>query len=225
MAISRVGTLMTGGQHGESHLEVVVVAPALAADAPVVEVHHAVRSALELGQALEVRVDIEGAGGATAHDLHGQAVLLEEIARLHELVHPAMRRLAPVRVARHMGAVSGIALEAAQIERALQRDHAPDMDGGLARLRTRPPPTHVHVHEDVEHLARGGHGLAELADIVGIVHHHQRLRRLLQHAHQPPIFSGPTTSVVMSMLRMPAAAITSASPTLAQQMPTAPAAI
>ena len=40
-----------------------------------------------------------------------------------------------------------------------------------------------------------------------------------------PIFSGPTTSVVMSMLRMPAAAITSASPTLAQQMPTAPAAI
>src|SRR5262250_1704501 len=39
------------------------------------------------------------------------------------------------------------------------------------------------------------------------------------------IFSGPTTSVVMRMLRMPAAAITSASPTLAQQMPTAPAAI
>src|SRR6266436_45864 len=40
-----------------------------------------------------------------------------------------------------------------------------------------------------------------------------------------PIFSGPTTSVVMRILRMPAAAITSASPTLAQQMPTAPAAI
>src|SRR6266849_6977710 len=40
-----------------------------------------------------------------------------------------------------------------------------------------------------------------------------------------PIFSGPTTSVVTRMLRMPEAAITSASPTLAQQMPTAPAAI
>src|SRR6266849_412063 len=40
-----------------------------------------------------------------------------------------------------------------------------------------------------------------------------------------PIFSGPTTSVVTRILRMPEAAITSASPTLAQQMPTAPAAI
>src|SRR5262245_29392127 len=44
-------------------------------------------------------------------------------------------------------------------------------------------------------------------------------------ARRRAIFSGPTTSVVMRMLRMPAAAITSASPTLAQQMPTAPAAI
>src|SRR5712691_2136769 len=40
-----------------------------------------------------------------------------------------------------------------------------------------------------------------------------------------PIFSGPTTSVVTRIFRMPEAAITSASPTLAQQMPTAPAAI
>src|SRR6185503_18143582 len=40
-----------------------------------------------------------------------------------------------------------------------------------------------------------------------------------------PIFSAPTTSVVMRRFRMPAAAITSASPTLATQTPTAPAAI
>src|ERR1700730_4645883 len=40
-----------------------------------------------------------------------------------------------------------------------------------------------------------------------------------------PIFSGPTTSVVTRILRMPETAITAAPPPLAQQMPTAPAAI
>ncbi len=102
-----------------------------------------------------------------------------------------MRRLAPIGVARHVRAVSGIALEAAQVERGLQGDHAPDMDGRFSRLRARPPSAHVHVHEDVEHLARGGHGLAELANIVRIVHHHQRLRRLLEHAHQTADLLGP----------------------------------
>jgi len=45
-------------------LEVIVVAPALAPDPPIIEVHDTVRSALQLRESLEIRVDIEGAGGA-----------------------------------------------------------------------------------------------------------------------------------------------------------------
>src|SRR5215468_5000549 len=62
-----------GGEHGEGHLEVVVVAAALTPDTPIVEVHHAVGAALQLGQTLELGVDVEGAGGAPAHDLDGEA--------------------------------------------------------------------------------------------------------------------------------------------------------
>src|SRR3984893_16245164 len=68
------------GQHGERHLELVVGRPARAADAPVVEVHHAVGAGLQLGHPLELAVDVEGAARAAGHDVHRHAVLLEELA-------------------------------------------------------------------------------------------------------------------------------------------------
>src|SRR5439155_9887715 len=80
---SRRGHAHHGGQHGQRHLEVVVVSSALAADAPVVEVHHAVGARLQLREPGEIAVDVESAGGAAAHDLRGQVVLLEQLARLH----------------------------------------------------------------------------------------------------------------------------------------------
>src|SRR5262249_3021965 len=121
-----------GGARGERTLEVGVAATALAPDAAVVDVHPAVRAALQLGQTLELGVDVEGAGRAAAHDLDGEAVLFEEVPRLHEAIHPPVRRPATIGVARYVRAVSRVALQAAQVERALQHDHARGVPGGRA---------------------------------------------------------------------------------------------
>ena len=188
---SRRGHAHHGGQHGQGHLEVVVVSPALAADAPVVEVHHAVGARLQLREPGEIAVDVESAGGAAAHNLRGQVVLLEQIARLHEPAHPAVRGLAAVGVALDVRAVSGIALEAAKVERGLERDETAQVHGGLARLGACAATAHVHVHQHVRDPARAGHGLPQLADVLGIVHHYHRLGRAIEHAHEPADLLGP----------------------------------
>src|SRR5438046_5135743 len=50
-----------GGQHGQRHLEVLVVSSALAADAPVAEVPHAAGARRQLRQPGEIAADVESA--------------------------------------------------------------------------------------------------------------------------------------------------------------------
>jgi hypothetical protein len=52
---------------------------------------------------------------------------------------------------------------------------------GLARLHAGAPAAHLHVHENIEHLARAAHRRRQLADVLGIVHHRQRLGVLVEH--------------------------------------------
>jgi hypothetical protein len=55
---------------------------------------------------------------------------------------------------------------------------------GLARLGPGAAAADLHVHEHVQHLARAAHRRGQLADVVGVVHHRERLRVAVEHLEQ-----------------------------------------
>src|SRR5205823_5525010 len=75
--------------------------------------------------------------------------------------------------------------------RGLERDETAQVHGGLARLGACAATAHVHVHQHVRDPARAGHGLPQLADVLGIVHHHHGLWRAIEHAPEPADLLGP----------------------------------
>ena len=121
---------------------------------------------------------------APADDLDGQPVLVEQIARLHEPAHPLERGLVARRPAHHVGAVAGIALQPAQVQRPLIGHELAQMQRGLARLHAGTPAAHLHVHEDVQHLARAPQCARQLADVLRIVHHRQGLGIPVEHLEE-----------------------------------------
>src|SRR5207244_2288907 len=115
------------------------------ADPAIVEVHHAVRARLELGEPRQLDVDVPRARRAPRDDLDGQVVALEKRARLREGPERVERRLATRLPADDVGAVARVALEAAEPERALRRHRPGQGERGLTRSHTRPAVPDVHV--------------------------------------------------------------------------------
>src|SRR5207249_3682977 len=110
---------------------------------------------------------------------------LEELPRVHEPGHRCQRGLAPRLPADDVSAVTGVALEPAQPERALTRAGARQGQGRLAGLGARAPVSHVHVDQDVDDDAgRAGRGAAG-RHVLGVVDDNHRVGRLGDELHEP----------------------------------------
>src|SRR5438094_101516 len=83
--------------HRQRHLEFRHGVAGAAADAAIVEVHHAVGAALQLGEPAQLDVDVVRARRAAGDDLHRQPVGFEARARVHQRRHRRARRLAELR--------------------------------------------------------------------------------------------------------------------------------
>ena len=216
-----------GGDHGDRHLEVGQRVAGAAADAPVVEIHHAVRAGLQLGEARRARrrcrtCPVEPPAtistGRPAFSKRARVSISGAIA-----AREASRRAGP---AHHVRAVPGVALQAAQPQRALLGHEPAERQRRLARLDAGAPGADVDVHQHVERHARPRRRRAPSAPhVVGMVDHDHRVGRVADQPREAADRGRRHDLGGDEQAPDAGRAITSASPSLAQATPSAPAAI
>src|SRR5881296_931715 len=172
------------GGHRQRHLELRQRVAGAAADAAVVEVHHAVGAALQLGEPGQLDVDVVRARRAAGDDLHRQPLGFEASARLHQRRHRRARGLAALLPAHHVRAVTRVALQPAQPQRPTV-DHGAGEGDGLSRLHAGAPVADVDVDHHVEgHAVLDGRA-RERVHVLGVVDDDHRVRRLGHQAREP----------------------------------------
>src|SRR5256884_1303134 len=155
-----------------------------AADAAIVEVHHAVGAALQLGEPGQLDVDVVRARRAAGDDLHRQPLGFEARARVHQRRHRRARRLAALRPAHHVRAVTGVALQPAQPQRPPVDHEAAQGEGGLPRLHAGAPVADVDIDHHVEgHAVLDGRARKRV-HVLGVVDDDHRVGRLGHQAHE-----------------------------------------
>ena len=141
--------------HGERHLEVAVHGAGLRADPPVVDVHHAVGTGLQLGEPGQLDVDVEGAGRAAGDDLDRDSRSPRSARASPSAAERRVRGLAPRLPAHDVRAVTRVALEPAEAERRLGDRGTRQRERGFSRGDPGAARSHVDVHEHVDRDAVG----------------------------------------------------------------------
>src|SRR3989449_487027 len=182
------------GGHRQRHLELRQRVAGAAADATVVEVHHAVGAALQLGEPGQLDVDVVRARRAAGDDLHRQPFGFEASARLHQRRHRRARGLAALLPARHVRAVTRVALQPAQPQRPTVDHGAGEAEGAGGDLPARDLGTAMGLGVRAQLLAGGAHVLGHALQVpLEAIHvEQQRGRRDLVTRHRD---SEPSTDL------------------------------
>ena len=209
------------GQHGQRQREVDVVVRA------VVHVAEDAAADLHLGDARLPDAVGEGAGAAAAHDVDVVAGAAAGLgARGQQRRSPSAHRAL---LLGRVGDRDGVALPAHHAGEAQARPLARSRRASATTGCARGDAGAVHADIDLDHHAQlaaaGARRRGQLGDVARGCRPRRSGRPGRSSSTSRAILSGPTIWLAIRMSRMPAAAITSASPSLAQVTPMAPAAI
>jgi hypothetical protein len=137
-----------GRENQERRTEVVVDRAVLSAHVPVVDVHEEVGADLNVGDAVDLGVDVVGPGAPAGEDGNLEACLFESAPDLDRAAHRRFRRLPPVLEAPQVLEVARIGLESQEPQRRALADRLGEIEGGLPHGDARPIGPDVEIDED-----------------------------------------------------------------------------
>src|SRR5262245_3038614 len=137
-----------GGEHREARLKIGIDRLAAgAADLAVVDVHEDVRAHLQLGEAVDLAVDVVRAGAAAGENLGVEAGLLKQVFGLDGLANRFARDFLASLEADGVRGMAGVGLNALDLQALRAGDVPGQFEGRLAGQAARAAVAHVEVDE------------------------------------------------------------------------------